>query len=163
MKILGIDPGLARMGWAVVAMENSHKLSALSYGCIETSKHEKEETRLVILYEEMEKIFKKEKPDLISIEQLLFASNQTTAFEVAQARGVVCLLAGLHHIPVKSVSPTQVKSALVGYGRAEKHQVQLMVKIIYNLKQIPKPDDTADALAIAYTGGVLTHSKLETQ
>jgi crossover junction endodeoxyribonuclease RuvC len=95
----------------------------------------------------------------VAFEQLVFASNQTTAFEVSQARGLVYLLCGQRHIPINSFSPTQIKLTIVGYGRAEKHQVQLMVKTIYNLKQIPKLDDTADALAIAYTGAVLAKTQ----
>lgn len=161
MKVLGIDPGLARMGWAIIDIGPGQTLVAVSYGCLETPNIMNEEQRLVTLYDAVNKIILKYQPKLIALEQLVFASNKTTAFAVSQARGLVCLAAGKQHIPVKTLSPTQIKQTVTGYGRAEKKQVQLMVKTLYNLKQIPKPDDTADALAVAYTGGVLAHSKLE--
>lgn len=158
MIILGIDPGLARMGFAVIEQKNKHSFVPLSYGCLETHKSQKEEDRLAELYQKLTKIFDQYKIERVAIEQLVFASNQTTAFEVSQARGLVYLLCGQRHIPIQSYSPTQIKLTIVGYGRAEKQQVQLMVKTIYNLKQIPKLDDTADALAVAYTGAVfITH------
>ena len=155
MIILGIDPGLARMGFAVVEQKNKHTFVPITYGCLETSKGQKEEDRLSDLYQKLCEIFDTYTIERVAIEQLVFASNQTTAFEVSQARGLVYLICGQRHIPIESFSPTQIKLTVVGYGRAEKQQVQLMVKTIYNLKQIPKLDDTADALAIAYTGAVL--------
>lgn len=158
MIILGIDPGLARMGWAIADI-NRKSATAIAYGCLETPKTQRDEDRLATLYTTLKTYIEKYAPSCIAMEQLFFSHNQTTAFEVSQARGVVCLLAGLHHIPTVSYAPTQIKLTVVGYGKAEKKQVQLMVKTLYNLKQVPKPDDTADALAVAYTAGVITLSQ----
>jgi len=149
MIILGIDPGLARTGYALLKIERN-KAEKIIYGCFLTSAQDILEKRLSIIYTELEKIIKKYKPDKIAVEQLFFAKNVKTALIVGQARGVICLAAAESKIPLFEYTPLQVKQALTGYGQATKKQVQLMLKAIFGLKKIPAPDDAADALAIAY-------------
>lgn len=150
MIILGIDPGIGRTGWGVVQTNNS-KLLPLNYGCIETSAGLSMEKRLGQLFEELTRIIKKEKPEVLAIEDLFFNTNAKTALIVGQARGVVLLCASQHNLGIAVYTPLQVKMALTGYGRADKNQVGHMIKTILKLQSIPKPDDTADALAIAVT------------
>ncbi len=148
MRILGIDPGIARCGWGIVESEKS-KVKSISYGCIETSSKKTIEKRLEEIYSEVEKIIKKYSPDVMSIEELFFNTNAKTAFVVGQARGVILLSASQAGIPIHIYTPLQVKMAVTGYGRAEKDQIGKMVKIILKLDEVPKLDDTADALAVA--------------
>lgn len=150
MKILGIDPGIGRMGWGVVEVENS-KLKIVNCGCVETEAKLTIEQRLLLVHEAVTGIIKKEKPDALAIEELFFGANSKTAFVVGQARGVVLLTAAEKSLQVFVYTPLQVKMALTGYGRAEKSQVGQMVKVLLKLPAIPKPDDTADALAVALT------------
>ncbi len=150
MIILGIDPGIGRTGWGVIEVQSS-KFKVQSFGCIETEPNSPLIDRLIILYEQLSKIIKEEKPDEMGVEQLFFNTNAKTALMVGHARGVVLLVAGLQQIPLNEYTPLQVKMALTGYGRAEKPQIGQMVKTILKLESIPKPDDTADALAIALT------------
>ena len=121
------------------------------FDCIETSSSLAIEKRLAILYEEMTQIIRKYKPDVLAIEELFFNTNAKTAFMVGQARGVVLLAAGQNSLPVFVYTPLQVKMAITGYGRAEKSQIGQMVKVLLKLKEIPKPDDITDALAVAVT------------
>lgn len=150
MRILGIDPGIGRCGWAIVETEGS-KFKAIDYGCIETSAKQNVEERLEEIFEEISKIIKKNKPDELSIEELFFGTNAKTAFVVGQARGVILLCASQNNLEVSVYNPMQVKLAVTGYGNAEKAQIGQMVKAIFKLSSVPKPDDTADALAIALT------------
>lgn len=150
MRILGIDPGIGRLGWGVVEIQGS-KLIAQNFGCIETKANSKAEERLLIIDREIGRIIKANKPDALSIEDLFFGANSKTAFSVGQARGVVLLAAARTKLPVFIYTPLEVKMALTGYGRAEKSQVAQMVKVILGLKVLPKLDDTTDALAIAIT------------
>ncbi len=150
MRILGIDPGIGRCGWAILEARSS-KLEARSYGCIESSPSKPVEKRLEEIHAEISKIIKTYSPDALSIEELFFNTNAKTAFVVGQARGVILLAASKYKVPVAIYTPLQVKMALTGYGRAEKEQIGKMVKALLMLKEIPKPDDTADALAIALT------------
>ena len=150
MKILGIDPGIGRCGWGVITIERS-KLSVISYGCIETSSKQEVSERLLEVYDGVLGIINKYKPDELSIEELFFNNNAKTAFVVGQARGVILLAASQKNLNIGIYTPLQVKSSLTGYGKAEKSQVGKMVKAILNLKEIPKLDDTTDALAIAIT------------
>lgn len=150
MIILGIDPGIGRCGWGVVESEKS-KFKALSFGCIETSPRKDQPQRLSEIYEKVSETIKKYKVEALSIEDLFFNTNAKTVFSVGQARGVVLLAASQKNIPVFVYTPLQVKVAVTGYGRAEKGQIGKMVKAILNLTEIPKPDDTTDALAIALT------------
>jgi crossover junction endodeoxyribonuclease RuvC len=150
MRILGLDPGIARTGWGVIEVQSA-KCKVQSFGCIETSKELATEKRLQLLYEKVSGILEKEKPEAFAIEELFFNTNTTTAMIVGQARGVVLLAATQQEVPISIYTPLQVKIAVTGYGRAEKKQVGQMVKTILHLDAIPKPDDTADALAIALT------------
>ena len=148
MIILGIDPGLAIVGWGVVESARG-SVRPIAYGAITTPAHTDIEKRLLMIKEDLESIIEKYKPEEMAIEELFFSHNQTTAIPVAEARGVILLAAELAKIPVQEYTPLQVKQAVTGYGRAEKKQVITMVTMLLGLKQPPKPDDTADALAIA--------------
>lgn len=146
--ILGIDPGIADTGFGLIKVSNHH-LTCLGYGSIKTSAKLDLPDRLEIINSELTKLIKKYRPDLISIEELFFCNNAKTALIVGQARGVVVLTAKLNKIKSVEFTPYQVKQAVSTYGHAEKGQVQRMVKLILSLKELPKPDDAADALAIA--------------
>ena len=146
--ILGIDPGIADTGYGLIKNE-SGKLSCLAYGSIRTSAKLALPDRLEIINLELNKLIKKFRPDLVAIEELFFGSNVKTALVVGQARGVAVLAAKLNKINSVEFTPYQVKQAVAAYGHAEKGQVQRMVKLILNLKDLPQPDDAADALAIA--------------
>ncbi len=150
MKILGIDPGIGRTGWGVIEAQSS-KLKAQKFGCIETKPNSETPGRLFAIYDELVDIIKEYKPDVLAIEELFFNKNVKTALTVGQARGVIMLAAVQHKLEIHIYTPLQVKIALTGYGRAEKQQVGKMVKTVLDLKEIPKPDDTTDALAIAVT------------
>ena len=150
MRILGIDPGIGRCGWAVIEVQSS-KFKVQSYGCIETSSKKRVEERLKEIYDQILEIIKKYKPEVLSIEELFFNNNAKTVFVVGQARGVILLAAAEKSITIAIYTPLQVKIAVTGYGRAEKSQIGQMVKTILKLKTIPKPDDTSDALAVALT------------
>lgn len=149
--ILGIDPGIADTGYGVIESEGSH-LNCLTYGSIKTSSKLDLITRLDILHKELDKIIKKYKPDLAAIEQLFFNKNVRTALIVGQARGVALLTLKQNNLQIVDYTPSQVKSAVSSYGKASKLQVQKMVKLILKLKELPQPDDAADALAIAICG-----------
>jgi crossover junction endodeoxyribonuclease RuvC len=148
MRILGIDPGIGRCGWGVIDSQNS-KIKMLSCGCIETSPKKMVEKRLEEIHNAISKLIKTYSPDVLAIEELFFNTNAKTAFVVGQARGVILLAAAQNNLEIAIYTPLQVKLALTGYGRAEKPQVGQMVKVLLALKEIPKPDDTADGLAIA--------------
>ena len=150
MRILGIDPGIARCGWAVVNSQKS-EVRSLGFGCIETSSKKPQEKRLLKISTELTKIIKKHKPDSLAIEELFFGNNSKTAFVVGEARGIALLTAAENSLEVSVYSPLEVKLALTGFGRAEKGQVGQMVKTILKLEKLPKLDDTTDALAIALT------------
>lgn len=147
MIILGIDPGIAIVGTAVVEYKNN-KFTPLYYDAITTKAHTPIEERIKIVYEGVTALMDKFKPDALSMEELFFNNNAKTAFAVGQARGVVLLAAANKNIPIYSYTPLQVKQAVTGYGRADKNQVQQMVKSFLNLRAVPKPDDVADALAM---------------
>jgi crossover junction endodeoxyribonuclease RuvC len=148
IRIIGIDPGTATTGWAVIEEKNKNP-KLVACGCINTSKLKSDAERLVEIGKDIQTLLRKYKPEEAAIENLFFFSNQKTAITVAQARGVVLYELKKHKLPIQSYTPLQVKQALTGYGRAEKKQIQLMVKNILKLKNIPKPDDAADAVAIA--------------
>lgn len=152
MIILGIDPGIAIVGYGIIEVRgNNYK--AIDYGCITTDSKLLFPDRLKIVYDELINIINKYKPDDYAVEELFFNKNVKTAIKVGQARGVEILAAVNQGLPVFEYTPLQIKQAVVGYGRAEKHQVQEMVKLLLNLQEIPKPDDAADALAIALCHG----------
>lgn len=148
MIIFGIDPGIAIVGYGVVEYKGN-KFTTLDYGAITTDKKYSAPERLKMIYDELTELLDKHNPDCVAIEELFFNKNVKTAITVAQARGVQMLCAMNKGLDLYEYTPLQVKQGVVGYGRAEKRQVQEMVKIILNLKSIPKPDDTADALAVA--------------
>lgn len=152
MRILGIDPGIGRCGWGIIE-KKGNSFVAVSYGCIETDPKQSIEKRLCALYEAISDIFKEHKPEALAIEELFFNTNAKTAFVVGQARGVALLCGAQHNLKTSTYTPLQVKMALTGYGRAEKVQIGRMIKVLLKLETIPKPDDTADALAIALTHG----------
>ncbi len=149
-KILALDPGIARTGYAVVFKKDTETIP-LEYGCLTTKATAKLETRLKKLYDQLIEIIKKHKPSLMVLEKVFFNNNQKTAITVGQAQGVMILAACQNNLKVEFVTPLQIKSALTGYGLADKQQVQKMVKILLKLPAIPKPDDTADALACGLT------------
>lgn len=150
MIIIGIDPGTARVGWAVVTIEGTQIIS-LSYDCITTPVSQSPEERLHIIHSQITSLLIKHKPQWLALEDLFFATNAKTVIPVAQARGVILLASAQQHVPVVSYSPPAVKLAITGNGRANKSQVARMVVKLLGLAKPPKPDDTADALAIALT------------
>ncbi len=152
MRILGIDPGYAIMGYGIVDMKGNHFTTA-GYGAVTTQANMDMPSRLKILYNSLMDIIAEYEPDVVSIEQLFYNTNQKTVIMVGQARGVAILACANSGLEINEYTPLQIKQALVGYGRAEKKQVQAMVKTILNLKEVPKPDDTADALAAAICHG----------
>ena len=152
MRILGIDPGYAIVGFGVLEY-NSGKFTVVDYGAITTSSDMDFNRRLKVIYDDMTEIITTYKPDEMGIEKLFFNTNEKTAIDVAQARGVTVLSAAKRNVPVYEYTPLQVKQAVVGYGKAEKKQVMEMTRSILKLANIPKPDDAADALAIAICHG----------
>lgn len=148
--ILGVDPGYARTGWGIIKKEKS-AISMINYGCIETPAKTSPESRLLILHKSLVNVLKKYRPDIAAVEKLFFNTNAKTAIEVGQARGVVVLTLELAKIGQTSFTPLQVKQAVTGYGNATKDQIQKMVKTLLHLNEVPRPDDAADALAIAIT------------
>jgi crossover junction endodeoxyribonuclease RuvC len=150
MIIMGIDPGVARVGWAVITVGKASP-RAMAYGCITTKQTDTQAARLLIVYKAITSLLSRYKPDCVSIEDLFFSKNVKTAIHVGEGRGVLLLASAAHNTPVVSYSPSRVKQTVCGSGRAEKQQVQRMMKRVLKLKNIPKPDDTADALAIALT------------
>ncbi len=155
MRIVGIDPGIARVGWGLIEGERQ-RYALIRYGCIETDKTKLAYHRLQEIYQEVLGLLRTERPDQVVVEQLFFARNVTTAIGVGQARGVILLAAAQENLPVFEYTPLQVKQAVTGHGRAEKAQIQSMIKILLKLSATPKPDDAADALAIALTHGFMT-------
>ena len=156
MVILGIDPGLAIVGWGVIDYDKN-RFRTIDYGSLQTPAGEATETRLVNIYSGMQALIKRYKPSCMAVEELFFNTNITTGIRVSQARGVILLAAAQAGIEIAEYTPLQVKQAVVGYGRADKHQIITMVTRLLGLREPPKPDDTADALAIdichAHCGG----------
>jgi len=147
MIILGIDPGTAIIGFG--AIKKKKNLELIEYGCIKTSKDLSTAERLEKLNKELNSLILRLKPDIVAVEDIFFFKNLKTAIKVSQARGVILLSAQKKKINIEEYTPLQVKQAVACYGRADKAQIQKMVKTLLNLKEIPKPDDAADALAIA--------------
>ncbi|HUT96162.1 MAG TPA: crossover junction endodeoxyribonuclease RuvC [Candidatus Paceibacterota bacterium] len=147
MIILGIDPGTAITGYGII--EKGEKLEMIKYGCIKTTTDLSTAERLNKLHAELEKLIKKYKPEIVAVEDIFFFKNLKTAIKVSQARGVILLAIAQSKIRVAEYTPLQIKQAVACYGRAEKSQVQKMVKVLLDLREIPKPDDAADALAVA--------------
>lgn len=152
MRILGIDPGYAIVGYGILDYESNH-FKTVDYGAILTTAKAPFCDRIEKIFDELCEIIRKYKIDALSIEKLYFNSNTTTAIDVAQARGVILLAAKKFKVPVFEYTPLQVKQAVTGYGRAEKQQIMELTRILLKLDKLPKPDDTADALAIAICHG----------
>ena len=148
MRILGIDPGFAIVGFGVVDYVGN-KFSVIDFGAVTTNAGDDIFYRLKLIYDEVVELIKRVKPDCVAIEELFFNTNSKTAITVAEARGILIIAALNAGVPVLEYTPLQVKQAVTGYGRADKNQVQQMIKVILNLEKVPKPDDVADALAIA--------------
>lgn len=151
MVVLGVDPGLSMCGWGVVGRSGRNLLSMLDYGCITTGPSMPLPTRLCAIHETLTALIEKYAPQVMAVEELFFCKQARTVAAVAQARGVILQVAGSRGLPVHEYNPRHVKIALTGYGSAEKQQIQHMVKAMLGLPTIPKPDDAADALAIAIT------------
>ncbi|HHX23144.1 MAG: crossover junction endodeoxyribonuclease RuvC [Tepidanaerobacteraceae bacterium] len=148
MLIMGIDPGIAISGYGVIAGK-ANDCSVIDYGVIRTASELEMPRRLKIIHQSYVELIKEYKPDVVAIEELFFNKNAKTIISVGQARGAAILAAALSNIEVFEYTPLQVKQSVVGYGRADKLQIQQMIKIIFNLDKLPKPDDAADALAVA--------------
>lgn len=148
MVILGIDPGTAITGYGIISHQGNH-LKKIGVGVIRTSPQQDMSLRLKVIYDEMHSLIAKYQPEVIAVEELFFNKNVRTALAVGQARGVIMLAAANSGLDIVEYTPLQVKQAVVGYGRAEKHQIQEMVRMLLCLPEIPKPDDAADALAVA--------------
>jgi len=152
MRILGLDPGYAILGYGVIDMKGN-RFSVCGYGAVTTDAAMAMPDRLKHLYTQVMEIIREYEPDVAAIEELFFNTNSKTAILVGQARGVTILACANSGLEIREYTPLQIKQGLVGYGRAEKQQVQAMVKTILNLSEVPKPDDTADALAAAICHG----------
>lgn len=159
MVILGIDPGYATIGYGAVHYEKN-KFQPLRFGAITTPAGEEFSARLETIYDDMNALLDLLPVEALAIEQLFFSKNKTTAIDVAHARGVILLAAQKHRVPIYSYTPMQVKQSVVGYGLAEKHQVMEMTRQLLGLAQVPRPDDTADALALAICHGHCSGSLL---
>jgi crossover junction endodeoxyribonuclease RuvC len=150
VRIIGIDPGIAIVGYGMIDHQGN-RLIPVQYGSIQTDSKKGESERLYEIYENLRDLVQEYKPEVMGVEKLFFNRNVTTAFMVGQARGIILLVAEQAGIPIFEYTPLQVKQAVVGYGQAEKRQVQEMVKVLLSLSKIPKPDDVADALGVAIT------------
>ena len=152
MIILGIDPGIETTGYGLIRKQKKSPrppLECLEYGCIKTTKDKSQGERLVLIEKGITAIIKKHRPDIMAVETLFFFKNLKTVMPVSEARGIILFAGTKQNIPIYEFSPLQVKMAITGYGRAEKKQIQRMVKEILSLADLPKPDDAADALGIA--------------
>ena len=160
MKVLGIDPGTAAMGWGVVESKGGN-LRMVDAGCLTTKADAALPQRLLAIHAHLDEIIATHQPDIVAVERLFFSKNAQTAFGVGQARGVVLLAAAQAEVPVREATPNEVKVAVTGHGRAEKDQVGRMVAVCLGLAAPPHPDDTADALAIAIWGANSERSGVE--
>ena len=159
MRIIGIDPGYAIVGFGILDYENS-RFRVVDYGAITTDKDTPFNDRLTEIYSDLCYVLYKYKPEFMSIEKLYFQNNQKTAIDVAEARGVILLAANQRRIEIYEYTPLQVKQSITGYGKAVKKQVQDMTKRVLGLSEVPKPDDTADALAMAICHGHCYNSQM---
>lgn len=148
MRVLGVDPGIGRVGFAVVDVVG-HKLTAVEYGCITTRADQDLEERLLVLRKDLQSIVDRFNPKAAAVERLVFVHNATSALAVSQARGVILMLLKENKIPLNEFAPTEVKKAISGNGAADKREVGFAVKLIFGLRRVPRPDDAADALALA--------------
>ena len=149
MLVLGIDPGLATTGFGLIEDDSQGRIALVDYGIIETSANWDMSNRLVSLYDQVSSIILLHKPDQVAVEKLFFQKNVKTAMMVGQARGVVLLALAQHGLLPAEYTPNEIKQSVCGYGSAGKQQIQLMVQALLNMNDMPKPDDAADALAVA--------------
>ncbi|MBR3355134.1 MAG: crossover junction endodeoxyribonuclease RuvC [Oscillospiraceae bacterium] len=149
MRILGIDPGYAIIGYGVIDYDYRNLFHVAAYGAITTEPNMLFEKRLEKIYNDLNFVINRTSPDVLAIEKLYFTNNKTTGIGVGEARGVILLAASQASIPIYEYTPNEIKLAVTGYGKAEKKQVMELTKILLNLEKVPKPDDTADALAVA--------------
>lgn len=159
MRILGIDPGTAITGWGVIDADGANDLKLVDYGAITTPAKTPNSERLLSISKEMVKLIKKFEPELCSVEKLFFSNNAKTAMTVGEARGVVLLELERKNIPIVEFTPNEIKEGVCGYGKADKKQVQMMVRSILEMEEVPKPDDAADGIAAAICGA--SRSNLE--
>ena len=159
MRVLGIDPGTAALGYGIVESA-AGRVREVDHGCLETSPDVTLPERLLAIHALVDELIESHQPDLLAVERLFFSRNVQTAFGVGQARGVVLLAAAQHAVPVREATPNEVKSAIAGYGAADKEQVQRMVQMVLGMAERPRPDDAADALAIAVWGANTSASVL---
>jgi len=148
MTVIGIDPGLATVGFGVIR-KDENSITPVSYGCIRTSAEKQTSERLLEIYTRINELFEKHAPEVIAVEKLFFTKNVTSAMTVSEARGVIFLAAQQRHIPVFEYTPAQIKQAITGSGRADKRQMQEMIMRLLKLDELPRPDDAADGLSIA--------------
>lgn len=154
-RILGIDPGSGRMGHGLIEVIGG-EAHLIGHGCIETTVNAPEGEKLEHIYEELNKLFETIKPDIVAVEMIFFANNAKTAFSVGQARGIVLLVAAQLNIELTEIAPLRLKKILLGNGKVKKKDVQNFVKNYFGLEKVPKPDDAADAIAIALSQVVLS-------
>lgn len=147
-RVIGVDVGFAICGWSIVEKTQKGELKLIDYGAITTHKDEEIANRLKQVYDALDEIIARYKPTSMGVEDLYFFKNQKTIIKVGMVRGVILLVGEKNGLPIFNYTPLQVKTAVTGYGRADKQQVQKMVKLIFKLKEIPKPDDAADAVAV---------------
>lgn len=150
-RILGIDPGTGILGFGVIDVDNRGKATLVDGGVIRTPVKQADSERLATIYDELHEIITELKPEIMAVEKLFFSQNVTTAMSVSQARGVVLLCGKQHNLELYEYTPQQIKQGLTGYGRADKKQIQEMVRVVLGLESVPKPDDAADAIACALT------------
>lgn len=158
MKILGIDPGTGICGFGVIEIDKTNRPTMLDNGVISTPPHTPLPDRLLDIYESLHEIIELNHPDVISIEKLFFSKNITTGISVAEARGIVLLVARQKNLPIFEYTPNEIKKTMTGYGSADKKQMQEMVRLHLNLSSVPKPDDAADALAAAITHSLVSRA-----
>lgn len=149
MKVLGIDPGIGLTGWAVIEEGDPPRL--VEYGCIKTAAGKSQEVRLEEVFDQLNKLIKKHRPQVACLEKIFFNTNVKTVLAVGEARGVMKLCFRQNNLPLSEFTPLEVKCTITGYGRADKNQIQQMVKTLLGLDQIPRPDDAADAVAVGLT------------
>ncbi|MFA4954325.1 MAG: crossover junction endodeoxyribonuclease RuvC [Patescibacteria group bacterium] len=154
LRVLGVDPGFGRTGFGVIEQQGS-EVTWLAHGCVETESKMEFEDRLAAIKQKLTQVIQEHRPDCMSLEHLYFQTNVKTAMKVGMARGVIMLIAQENNLPIVELTPNQVKQGITGYGSADKKQVQAMVQRFLHLKDIPQPDDAADALAIAIVGGAV--------
>ena len=151
MRIIGIDPGTGILGFGVIDIDAKGKATLVDAGVIRTPVKQPDSDRLFTIYNELTQLVNELKPEVMAVEKLFFSQNVTTAMSVSQARGIVLLIGKQHHLDLHEYTPQQIKMGLTGYGKADKKQVQEMVRAVLGLKEVPKPDDCADAIAAALT------------